>query len=84
MSSLPQVLTPLVGTAVVEMQGALAPCVVHASSSLDDVWAALPDLATVDRELDEWGIPGVGGNLQAEGRALGLVQSHQMGDGTHL
>ena len=58
--STPSVFTPLVGTAVVETQGTAAPCAVHASSSLDEVWAALPDLATVDKELDDWGIPGVG------------------------
>ena len=56
----PRVFTPLVGMAAVETQGAAGPWAVNASSSLDDVWAALPDLATVDRELDEWGIPGVG------------------------
>ena len=58
--SSPRVLKPLVGTAVVEMRGASVPCAVHTTSSLDDIWAALPDLATVDRDLSEWGIPGVG------------------------
>ena len=44
------------GAAVAETKSAAAPCAVHASSSLDEVWAAMPQLHVVDEELATWGI----------------------------
>ena len=44
------------GAPFAETKPTAASCAVHASSSLDEVWAAMPQLHVVDEELAPWGI----------------------------